>query len=87
MLPRITSARVLRSGGKSFRDDRALILCDVATAGTAEIEYGGWVRFHGGATEIARHEPAEVFSQRNTQVAGAFAGAALNLRIECNLGP
>jgi hypothetical protein len=71
---------------RSFGYHRALVSCDVRTAGTAEIEYSNWARLRGSATEIARHDPAEVFSERDTKVAGSLAGLALDFWVKCNLG-
>jgi hypothetical protein len=65
---------------------RALILCDITIAGTANIEDSDGVRIRGSATEIARHDAPGNIQRAKYQVPGAFMGAALNLRIEPNLG-
>lgn len=72
-------------GAKSFRDHRVFVLCDVRTAGAAEVEHEDRVRPRLSTAKIARHEAAHVFREGNTQIAGTLPGAALDLRLQCNL--
>lgn len=73
-------------GSESFGDHCVFFLCDVRAAGTTEIADGGRVRHLLSATQVARQEEAHVFSEGYTQIARALAGAALDLRLECDLG-
>jgi hypothetical protein len=78
------TSRSSRSEGLS--NHRVLVPGDVGASGPAEVEYQLRVGLRWATAQIARYEVANVFGQRDTQIAGPLSYATLSFWLKSDLG-